>query len=893
MPARDYTKAYALLEQSLGDRHPWRLVPSVHPSVHAESLDHAANAAAQEAPPLPSVRVQTLSDARGHGELNGTPPTPSSHRTLRTTTTVAPNHQLEFKPRVPGRFPSYQMSPPTPDATPPASLDRTLAPPSSSALTSVSTGAESFFTAREEQSLLDSDTGATRSASRASPLASHDQPPQSAMRYGSLKVAGLSKDMPSLEIMVPRSSTPLEQHQTHKGVIAESKQSSAGTSTLYDHIVPAQLYKERSRSPHSGSNSLSGSASHQLPFSRTEGEVSSMTSNSTSHQRQQHELVKTFTPPSFATSAPSTGLKQDGMRFVDTSESQQAENPSQSWKLWLDNQTSNGLREINGRERKRWIVSPTHDVLELLSSDGKQHHDQPASIPQHHDKTAQERLSSASGGSNVVVEAMVIVPDSPPQHFHRTLRHVSKSIALRSQCSDSDQSSSGHPERLVEDSSKVVTYKERIQVRLLLSSLCHLRPTHASLQVARNNNSVDLQTYRDSFGLNLSMYSGRTRGNPKDDHSLLKPGLMGAQSATHTSSPLTNGVTQRRRSWEDEHNGIAVDNAFSPIETEKLVPPARWDNGGRKSTDQSTVHTESIKRSSMDQVVAIPPFPPGLEIHRAGAITVYPHDDKSLLVVQHSSSITGSTVRATLTPMLTIGGKPIDLDLQHLRPLASTSTASSTTQLPLPPTVTIIPPTPASDTRTLASTHDRSQTTTPVRQPSFINRASRYSLDLIQRNLPSQSPKQHMEQSRFSVNHADSNGNLHPFWRPRGFWNDLSDSEDSDSDDSEREGAVFGRRKVYNSHSRDKRDSGAQSWRWSNGIWRKGGSLRGFLIGNTLGLERGPTNKRPHVVDVALIRSRNQSQGQGMMQGVRNRLQNKPAKMNAKFHRDWLRRTHV
>src|SRR5207245_432163 len=97
-----------------------------------------------------------------------------------------------------------------------------------------------------------------------------------------------------------------------------------------------------------------------------------------------------------------------------------------------------------------------------------------------------------------------------------------------------------------------------------------------------------------------------------------------------------------------------------------------------------------------------------------------------------------------------------------------------------------------------------------------------------------------------SVNEED--GNLHPFWRPRGFWNDFEDS-DSESEDG------FGEDRlpqggdttdVTPDDPPPTRGLGALGRRLTNGFKGSGG----FLIGNSLGVERAGTNRRRHYVSV-------------------------------------------
>jgi len=96
--------------------------------------------------------------------------------------------------------------------------------------------------------------------------------------------------------------------------------------------------------------------------------------------------------------------------------------------------------------------------------------------------------------------------------------------------------------------------------------------------------------------------------------------------------------------------------------------------------------------------------------------------------------------------------------------------------------------------------------------------------------LRPRSPRQGAPPSR----EAKPENTLHPFWQPRGFWDDFSDS-DSDSDFGEPGGARL-------PPGGDTSDVGEP-----RGIAKVFDGLRtsrGFLIGNSLGLERAGTNTR-------------------------------------------------
>jgi len=88
---------------------------------------------------------------------------------------------------------------------------------------------------------------------------------------------------------------------------------------------------------------------------------------------------------------------------------------------------------------------------------------------------------------------------------------------------------------------------------------------------------------------------------------------------------------------------------------------------------------------------------------------------------------------------------------------------------------------------------------------------------------------------------TEEDGTLHPFWRPRGFWDGFSDSESDDEEGGLPEGG----------DTSDIEDPEPEPPRRPNKLNKLKGGLRGsggFLIGNSLGVERHGTNKRRHHV---------------------------------------------
>ena len=188
--------------------------------------------------------------------------------------------------------------------------------------------------------------------------------------------------------------------------------------------------------------------------------------------------------------------------------------------------------------------------------------------------------------------------------------------------------------------------------------------------------------------------------------------------------------------------------------------------------------------------------PGTLEVNEATAISIYPHTNKSILVVQqlprrdseppeHSAVVASNASFAMPGPHA-----PAVIHQARARHLLD-SPLRNPRQPPQPPDFKIIPPTPVPN---LSPTKDDERTSRQsVASNSAMNRFSR-PITIVKRALSARrysetfvtpltrglSRRTTVVTRRASVA-SDTDNKLHPFWRPRGFWDDLSDS-DSDSE---------------------------------------------------------------------------------------------------------------
>ncbi len=185
--------------------------------------------------------------------------------------------------------------------------------------------------------------------------------------------------------------------------------------------------------------------------------------------------------------------------------------------------------------------------------------------------------------------------------------------------------------------------------------------------------------------------------------------------------------------------------------------------------------------------------PGTLEVNEATAISIYPHTNKSILVIQqvtggdpndppgHSAIIAGNANIALPGPIAPV--------MIHQSRQALNSPLKNPRAPPHPPALKIIPPTPAnappieeSGSQKTSTPPNKNRLNRPISMMKRALSSRRYSESFVSPMTRSLARRNTVSNTRPSVG-DDQDGKLHPFWRPRGFWNDLSDSDsDSESD---------------------------------------------------------------------------------------------------------------
>ncbi|KAG9194073.1 hypothetical protein G6011_04108 [Alternaria panax] len=379
-----------------------------------------------------------------------------------------------------------------------------------------------------------------------------------------------------------------------------------------------------------------------------------------------------------------------------------------------------------------------------------------------------------------------------------------------------------------------------------------------------------------------------------DKFSPLKDELQLRQGA-QLSRPVSWG---KRASLHQE--SVLDDRVYTP-EMKRRSQASRPDSGdhGRVSFDRSASRSASRTeehanaRHLYSQSTPFSQFSDTVEVTEATAVSIYPHNNNSVLVVQQSRGNSLLPQQRQLQDVREVPTSPtppfVDADeaLQEAReeiddsysqptltfepstpPMQSDLPQPDGVESPLenprdppePPKINFIPPTPMEELEKELvpgppGPPERSDSH-PQRRLSVLQRARRYSDNLItplfarasnnrSRYASDSHGHTHRNPSVPSVN--DEDGTLHPFWRPRGFWDGFEDG-DSDSDE---EGGLPQGGDTSDIEDPEPEPEPPRSRRASTlGNKLKGGfrGSGGFLIGNSLGVERAGTNKRRHHV---------------------------------------------
>ncbi|KAL1297611.1 hypothetical protein AAFC00_006172 [Neodothiora populina] len=377
-------------------------------------------------------------------------------------------------------------------------------------------------------------------------------------------------------------------------------------------------------------------------------------------------------------------------------------------------------------------------------------------------------------------------------------------------------------------------------------------------------------------------------------------GSKSSARTLETRDSLAPPSDRRSASLDNASTGGNVAGPLSDV-AKDLCRPNLYDQmpiSPRISIDQSHANARHLHASKTPGALSqVSDRTDAIDISEAQAVNLYPHGNDSLLLVQHPSrrhnaeSLANSRLPSAIDEIST----PTESDsssaelvgpllsifpastLRPITPLAHLESKHNTTSdspllnprpAPMPPVV-VIPPTPVPDLEAQANatieTERPERPGAPQRRGSLVQRARRYSESFMQPFLPLRiTESRRSTSSQRPVSEHDRNHTLHPFWRPRAFWDDL------ESDDSE-----LGDYESYldpdPEHDRlppggDTSDVASLKRKQMGIKWPRKMSVRmpgfsgsgGFLVGNTLGIDRHGTNNRRHYID---LRARGRREG--------------------------------
>ncbi|KAL8970671.1 MAG: hypothetical protein Q9183_001405 [Haloplaca sp. 2 TL-2023] len=411
-----------------------------------------------------------------------------------------------------------------------------------------------------------------------------------------------------------------------------------------------------------------------------------------------------------------------------------------------------------------------------------------------------KRLSQVSATSTVV-EAMVF--NTPPSR-KKTLRRSLKCADLTSTSTRVRQDSRNMDDR---EHRRLVRHRkcpDGVQRRSVVSDM-HAEGDSAAVEDQDMKPSLRPSTSpEDAAGIfdipvpeRRILSAQPPTSIPKADKQSIKKKQLANAAPEQTSS----GHVSKNNSRATSSTSAAQDSPSPPTRQQSRSGQQALNDGIASPDEESNSDWPALRpRSSL-----VTPFslrsarsstPGTLEVNEATAISIYPHTNKSILVVQHAprrssqaaehSAIIASNAKFAIPvgsvapPVLHQPRQLLDSPLQNPR------------SPPQPPDFKIVPPTPANATD--ISSPERQAVEPSGHQPPqrrLSNRvkrafsARRYSdafvfpltrsISLSRRNVAA-------ERGRRASTGIDADKNLHPFWRPRAFWDAKGNDNDSDSD---------------------------------------------------------------------------------------------------------------
>jgi hypothetical protein len=491
-------------------------------------------------------------------------------------------------------------------------------------------------------------------------------------------------------------------------------------------------------------------------------------------------------------------------------------------------------------------------------------------VYKHIQQANMDRYDALKNGQ--AVEAVVITTD---EARNRHLRHVTKRQSLRSV---SDNNSSYMPSGTIKREHSL-----RPKKALTLQKL----PRSGSPESPRNARSVSgshslrhekrplhgtgrpLQSNDTSPALSRTMASptqvppSTAKEPPRLRHSSLPTHLDPKISqASPTTLDYKNNERRRTHALRRSSREYRIENTHPAAEH---IPEQTPISTILETTTYTSPHFLGFEAHSRNCSLGTPLSVSAvsdrteMEVCEAQNVSLYPHSNNSLLVVQHRSKPEHNPQDETHSTPKTVRGSRLAKDDDALRmappfpesPVYETpaiavngksihtveSPLTNPRAAPMPPVINFIPATPSheDDEKELDPIEEEEIPSTPQRRGSLAKRARRYS-EVVVRPLFGRTLVTRSHNIRPSPTASEKRDErLHPNWVPNSFWDDDDEEYFSETEDP------FTRLPAGGDTSEHPRAKFPRNMSVRMPGFRGSG---GFLLGNSLGVDRHGTNKR-------------------------------------------------
>lgn len=365
------------------------------------------------------------------------------------------------------------------------------------------------------------------------------------------------------------------------------------------------------------------------------------------------------------------------------------------------------------------------------------------------------------------------------------------------------------------------------------------------------------------------------------------PKLRHASLPVHLSNEVSksNGPSSKNTNGTRDA-GHGLRRASKEHRLEKEVPSLRQTYGQDENSppidpmSPSSQHFLGLGQHQRNRSLATPMSTSAwsdrtdMEVCEAKNVTIFPHSNESVLVVQHGTKPANRhDAEEASDAAYAIEEGSVDEDELPVPPLFTTnipatpappaiavngksihtvdSPLTNPRDPPMPPVIKFIPPTPNEEEDRELGLDDDGST---QRRPSLAKRARRYS-DIVVRPILGRTLTQRSHTIRPSPSmHEKRDERLHPNWVPNSFWQD----EDDEFSEPEEDDEPFMPLPAGGDTSEHPKQKFPRKMSVRMPGFRGTG---GFLLGNSLGVDRHGTNNRRH--HVSLRRGSLDAQGTG------------------------------